>query len=273
MTATIEAIAGLAKYYPRDVFTPNPAQVPFFMAPHRILALFTGNRFGKSICMGVKATDVVRVPKSDVIWVCPELNQFEQIRQQILEPQCLDHGYEWNASKHFYHWPNKSRLLVFSNESGWDDVQGTAPKLVCIDEQCDLMLYRELLARVSKTMIRYIIAATPTKAESWMEHLVYRPWLDHHAALGLTEDQAIAQQLHPDIWCLPRGGIEDNQTIPATERVFFSKQAWGSEKEWKVRNKGGFLRLAGDGVFDASGVEWLRGRISAGENGSLEVAA
>lgn len=266
----IERLAALARYYPRDLYTPHAGQARFHSAPHRIRALFPGNRFGKTTAMGVEACDALRTPKSHVVWVAPEYRQFDQVRGEVLERACWDHGWRWNGQDNLYQWPNGSRLFVFSNDSDWRRIQGINPDLVCIDEQCDLALYRECLARgYGRKKTRYIVAATATQAESWMEHLIYRPWLDYHAERGLTEDEAAVRQLHPEMWVWPRGGIDDNPIFSADDRASFKSQNWGDEKMRQVRTRGGFMRLVGDAVFDEGGLGWLREQVASGRAGSL----
>lgn len=262
MPVTLEDLSALARYYPRDVYTPHAGQLRFHRAKHKYRCLFPGNRFGKSTAMGVEVCDAVRKPRSHVVWIAPEYRQFDQIRGEILERACFDHGWTWNGSDNFYRWPNDSRMFVFSNDSDWRRLQGINPDLVCVDEQCDLALWREAQARgYGRKDTRYIVAATATQAESWMEHMIYRPWLEYHAARGMSEDEAAVKQIHPEYWVWPRGGIDDNPTMTAEKRLSFKAINWGDDKARQVRVGGGFMRLTGDGVFDAGAVEWLRTKI------------
>lgn len=256
---------------PDDFYEPHRGQVAFHSSLHRIRAMFPGNRFGKSRAMGTEAFWTMHggspfrhipTPKRpvQVWWVCPEFQQFHKLRPQ-LEAECFGRGWTWNETDHFYKWENGAQLLVISADKDWTKIQGPNPNLICVDEECPLPLWRELKIRgYGFNDTQYIIAATATKGETWMEAEIYRPWLQLHHDLGMDEDQAIAAQRHPTIWCLPKGGIEDNPSIARDKVEQFRGETWASKKEWRVRNFGGFSSWVGDQVFDPEALEWLSRR-------------
>lgn len=289
LTLTL-AMATMRRERPVDWYEPHEhGQLQCHRSRHRVRAMFPGNRWGKTMCMGAEVAWCVRgehpyqtLPRRDgpaqVIWVCPEFRQFAQLRAQ-LEETCWDAGWRYAESPYMrYTWPDGSMLWIISSESSWTYVQGLNPDLVCIDEQCPRKLYQELRARVGRRLTRYLIAATATQGiETWMHDLVYRPWLEHHASQGLDETRAMAAQSHDTLWVWPSGGVADNVHVPASERDAFLAIPWDGEKEARVRQRGGFASLSGDCVFAVDALDWLRGEADradetrAGRTGGLAV--
>jgi hypothetical protein len=126
------------------------------------------------------------------------------------------------------------------------------PDLIVVDEQCPLGLWRELAARgFGDRDTKYIVGATATDmAGSWMEKELFVPWKSYHMERGIDIEGAVVAQLHPRIWCMPRGGIEANPSMTDAKVEGFKALTWGSDKEKKVRDEGGFETSVGDPVFD-----------------------
>lgn len=257
-----------AWYEPHD-----HGQRQFHMAPHRIRAMFPGNRWGKTTAMGVEVNSYVRhderfTPKpkhpAQVLWFCTQFRQFDLLREQ-LHARCFDKGWTYNGSDNFYEWPGGDRLWIIPGDRDWTYIQGINPDLVCVDEECPVALWRELRARgFGDRATRYIVAATATMgAETWMKGEIYDPWLAEHARVGVDEARAMLVQRHPEIWCWPMGGIEDNPSMGADKVAGFQALTWSSDKEKQVRLRGGFQSWVGDPCFSMEGLDWLRAQRKA----------
>lgn len=248
--------------------TPDPdhpyrLQEAFHRSTHTIRALFPGNGWGKTTAIGAEVDawlqganrwQVTPPPPVEVVWVCPVFAQFLKLLPQ-LEREILTKGYSYNGSSHIFTWPNKSRLHLFSGDGDWKDLQGINPHLFVFDEEPPLALWREaLFRRRGRNKTRFLVGATATTPGSWMEAEIFKPWLDAHDG---DEEQAIRQQRHPDIWCLPRGGLSDNPSASDEDVRHYEKVASSgmSAKEKKVRLRGGFANWLGDCIFDEDAIE------------------
>lgn len=256
-------VAAARVYRPADLYRPHAGQRRFHAAKHKIRCLFPGNRWGKTTALGVEVNALVRTasPAAQILWFCKDLSQFDLLRPQ-LEAHCFDRTWTWNGQDHYYKWENGAVLKVVPGDRDWKYIQGTNPDLILVDEECPYSLWNELQARgFGDRDTRYAVAATATSgAESWMRETLYEPWLRFHAERGLDEDGAIEAQLHPEIWCLPKGGIGDNPSLAPKVQSFRALQWRGADKEWAVRNFGGFQAWASDPIFPAEDLEWLKAR-------------
>lgn len=293
----LRVLVDAAKVYPSLAYRPHDqGQRQFHEAPHRIRALFVGNRFGKSYAGAIESDRWLqrynrwrpiftgREKPAQCLWICPEFGQFDQLRPDF-EAHCFTGGWKWNDNKHTYTWPNGATLRVFSADKDWSTIQGINPDLIAVDEDIPVRLWRELRARsAGRRLTHYIIMATSTKGITWMHDEVYVPWRDHHDREGVTlpREQVVAalpflaryssddvdwslatamiRQTHQLYWCWVIGGIRDNPHISEQGRQVFEATNWGSEKEHRVRNMGGFADFTGDGVFDAAAIRILRQR-------------
>lgn len=240
-------------------------QLQFHKSNHIVRAMFPGNGAGKTTVAGVEANywlqhkhPFLETPagRVTVIWVCLKFQQMDMLREQ-LESECLDAGWVWNGAEHKYTWPNGSRMYVISNDGDWAKIQGVAPDLVIMDEECDPKLWVELqMRRRGRKKTKYVISATATKGKRWMFSDVYKPWFEHHEKLGLTEDQAMVAQSHPTIWVWPKGGIEDNPGADRADYDWYEKGVVIKNKaERAIRLAGGFMDLNAAPVFDLDAVE------------------
>lgn len=279
--ATVERMgrtAARALYY-----LMSPGQESVHRSDHTVRLMVPGNGFGKTRCMGTEAAwwlnhshPFLRVPTWPILslWIPPDYQQFENVARNILENDCLYAGWSWNENKHRFTTRNGDVMYVYSHEKGWDSAQGSEWDIVFCDEQPPLPLWRELRQRRrAKRQTKYMIGATATKGESWMETELYEPWLEHHTALGLDEDGAVEAQSHPRYFVLPKGGIVDNPATTADDHAWYREAKWGSEAEKRVRLSGGFARFNGSPVFDQAAVDAmladLKARRDAGEGSRL----
>lgn len=213
-----------------------------------------------------------KVPKTpvEVVWICPVFSQFAKLLPQ-LEREILTKGYSYNGQLHIFTWPNGSRLHLFSGDGDWKDLQGINPHLMVFDEEPPLALWREAMFRRRVIKTRYILAATATAPGSWMEQEIYQPWLKAHDG---DEMAGIARQAHPDIWCLPCGGISDNPGADAEDVRHYAEVATRNmtDKERRVRLRGGFANWIGDCIFDEKGIDHQEAQASQEyREGGLEV--
>jgi len=245
---------------PWDWYQPHAKQLAFHRAPHRIRALFPGNRFGKTSAAAMEAQWFCtrthphrRNPKhpGDVIWACPSFDQFEillpRLRELVWGPVP-----KYSQSQHTVTFPNGGRIWAWSRERDWTTLKGINPAAIIFDEDALEALWNESKARgYGEEDMSVIITNTPTEAMgTWMETEVYQPWLDHHTAGGLNEDEANARQTHPKVFCLTRGGIADNPSLAHRVEEFRAEKFRGGRAEWEVRNYGGFRYIGTTGVFD-----------------------
>lgn len=260
-------------------------QWQFHRAPHVIRAMALGNGAGKTTAAGVECDwwlqhrhPYLDVPKHriQVIWVTMKYAQLDMLREQ-LEAVCLTGGWRWNDKYHKYVWPNRSEMYVVSNDSDWGTIQGINPDLVAIDEECDARLWRELqMRRRGRKQTKYVIPATPTKGKRWMFTDLFEPWSKHHAAAGLTIEQAMVAQRHPYVWMWPMGGIEDNPIATPDQVDWYERGVtYGSDAERQVRRHGGFADFNTSPVFDRAGLDaiehWQRRLNHFGLDGELVV--
>lgn len=243
-------------------------QLQFHKSRHTVRLLVLGNGAGKTTTVGVEADwwaqgrhpyqlDLPKTPVQ-IIWICQKFLQFEKLRPQ-LERRCFTPGFLWNKTEHTYTWPNGSTITVFSDEGGWEGIQGINPHLIVVDEECDPALWRELtMRRRGDNKTRFIIAATATRGKRWMYHEIFKPWLERHAAAGLTEELAMHRQLHEHYWCWPRGGLLDNPiTTQADVDWYRLTLAKASAQERMVRSGGGFADMNQSPVFDHEALDQI----------------
>ena len=274
---------------PSDFYTPHEGgQRQFHESDHRFRFLFPGNRWGKTVAMGIEADMVLqgsdrfrkkrKVP-AQVLWFAPQLRQFDVLKAQ-LDQKCLTQGYKFDANDNKFTWPNGSQMWVIPHDRDWKNIQGINPDMICGDEQPPRSLWNELQARsFGDRLTRYVIAATATEGISWMDKVFYKPWFDHHIRQGLDVDGAMRAQNHPQYFVWPKGGIKDNPSIEDSEKRRFAEQEWvGGAKEYAVRNGGGFQLWLGDCIFEDESLDWQRQRmnelnreIGMGRNGTFEV--
>jgi hypothetical protein len=241
-------------------------QLQFHCSTHTIRAMFPGNGAGKTSTAAMEADfwaqgnhpyQFTPRPPVQVIWVCLKFQQMELLRQQ-LEETVLTRGWEWTGSpKHCYRWPNGSQMYIISNDGSWESIQGIGPDLVIIDEECDSKLWRELtMRRRGRKQTRYVIAATATRGRRWMYQEIYEPWLKFHRDAGMDIDAASIKQGHPNIWCWPKGGIEDNPGAGKTDETWYKDALLlASPAERQVRLHGGFQDFNSSPVFDLDALE------------------
>lgn len=273
-------LAALKIAKPTAFYRPSSRmQESLHASRHRIRAMFVGNRSGKSIGMAREVQGQADHPKSVIVWVCPQFKQFDALRADF-EKIIFDADAEY-VTDDFYRWPNGSKCFIIPRERDWQFIQGINPDLVCIDEECPVSLYRELRARGAGLRdTRYLIGATATGGDiTWMATDIYEVWARWHAERGMDEEAAMKAQMHPEIWCWPRGGIADNRAMTPEKVAYFQGLSWSNDKERVVRNQGGFVQWIGDAVFDLEVMEWVRTRRKEldtergmGREGTLEVA-
>lgn len=264
--------------HPSDSYAPHDAgQIQFHRSKHIIRALFPGNGFGKTRCIAEEAhawcTHSNRWQTTpawpvDVVWVCPDYQQFGKLQPQ-LEGETIGDDAKFVTTKlgSFYRYADGSRWWVTSADRSWKFFQGINPDLILFDEVPPIKLWREaMMRRRGRKLTRYGVAATATEGISWMEGQIYEPWLDHHRLAGYSMEAAVGVQRHPYIWCQPYGSAADNPANGEDVWDWYNAQTWGSEKEKQVRLFGGFADFTGDGVFDEKALTRIREGIAAWRN-------
>jgi hypothetical protein len=263
-------------------------QLQFHKSLHPARIVASGNGWGGTTamacevdawCRGTNRWQITPKPPVQVIWFCPMYKQFEILREQLVSfafgqvPKFFASG-----PKLGFKWPNGSQVFLGSYDTSWTHFQGIQPHLIAFDEQPPPALWREMRQRrrSRSRLTRFICKATQTEGWSWMGVEIYNAWLEHHKQLGLDEDQAMQQQLHPFFFVWPKGGIHDNPDV--SDEICREKEieAWPSKRERKVRLYGGFENWSGDCVFDEEGMDRMRLRAVAlekkhgpGKSGSL----
>ena len=278
------ALAEMLAHRPSDAYVPgvpkrfpNEAdryQLQFHRSLHTVRCLVLGNGAGKTTVAGIECDwwcqgdhpHQVGIPKGpkQIVWVCMKFQQMKLLREQ-LERKCFTRGWKYNENDHEYKWPNGSTITIFSNDGDWEGIQGLNPDLVVIDEECDPRLWRELtMRRRGDKKTRFVISATATKGKRWMFSDLYKPWLDHHTAQGMTEDQAMRVQNHRDYWVWPKGGLLDNPANSEEDlRWYETALAFASPQEKQARLRGGFIDLSQSPVFDLASIDVIDVRAKA----------
>lgn len=255
---------------PCDSYTPHQeGQIQFHKAPHTIRGLFPGNGFGKTTAVAAECHNWCihsnrwqKTPDHPVqiVWFCQDYQQFGKLRDQI-ERDVIGNTAKWRETTDgkFYEYPDGSRWFVSSADRSWTFFQGTNPDLIAFDEQPPVKLWREaMMRRRGKRKTKYVVSATATQGLSWMADVIWAPWKECYEELGISHDAALTEQPHRDIWVWDEGGIEDNPGADEEDVRWYKSQTWSSEKEKKVRLRGGFEDWTGDSVFDASAIERMR---------------
>lgn len=238
---------------------PSAGQELFLRAPHPVRLMVPGNGFGKTVIMGREANHWAwgnhpyqKTPdpkRTRIFWFCEQYKQFDELRT-LLESKCLTKPYTWNEQKHCYIFGSGARMTIYSYDRPWTDIQGVPCDLMCFDEQPPIRLWREATQRRrADRKTRFVIAATATEGESWMEKDLWTPWVDAHKEKGIGIDKAVEAQVHPDYWVLDRGGIHDNPGADAEDHRWYETRPWSSDEERRVRLYGGFGRFNGRPVF------------------------
>lgn len=249
------------------VLGENAGQLRFHQSDHKMRLMFPGNGFGKSTAMGAEAHwwaththPWLVTPNRPVlmVWFVKLKAQFEFMRVQLRDT-VLGTVPEWKGGA--FHWPDGSKLELASadRESDWLKWQGIPCDLVFFDEAPPRRLWREMVMRSRATRkTKYVVGATATTGDSWMEKGLFRPWLEFHQERGLDEIRAHEAQLHPKLWVWARGGIEDN---PACDQAdiehYLEETAKMHPNERHVRMRGGFRSWTGNAVFEADICEFL----------------
>lgn len=262
---------------PADDYRPHEfGQIQFHSCTHTIRGVFPGNGWGKTTATAAEVDAWCRhtcrwqpTPAWPIVavWFCPQYSQFGILREQ-LETDIIGRNIPWRETQdgNFYQYPDGSRWYVASADRKWKFLQGINPDLVVFDEMPPGPLWREMMMRRRGTRkTRFIVAATATEGMNHIADAVYLPWRNFHKDLGLSEDAAMDEQRHPYIWCWPQGGIHDNPGADQTDIDWYEQTEWTSEKEKKVRLKGGFEDWTGDAVFDGLAIEALRREIDEWE--------
>lgn len=248
---------------PSLLWTPHgDGQEQFLRSPHPARVMVPGNGFGKTVIMAREANHWARgnhpyqqatMPhpsKVLIYWFCEQFKQFDALRE-LLEEECLTKPYSWDGQKHEYTFDTGARMVISSYDRPWTDIQGIPCDLMCFDEEPPLKLWRESRRRRrTKRKTRFVIAATATQGESWMEKEIWQPWADAHKAAGVPLDDAREKQLHRFFWVWDRGGIYSNPGADAEDIAEYDSQTWSSDEEKRVRQHGGFGRFNGRPVFD-----------------------
>jgi len=276
-----QAAERLADLRPRWLKVPHQnGQIQFLQSRHKIRIAIPGNGWGKTTTMAMAADMMLQkddpfnpdmVPKWSTIgiWVCQKYQQMDILRQQ-LEEEVWTRPWEWNQSRHFYGWPNGSKLYIISADSAWEHVMGIPVDFVCFDEHPEKKLWTELqFRRRGKRKTRYMVAATMVLGMTWFVKEIIRPWESFHKDLGLTGDQARTQQKHPDTWVWDKGGIRDNPALDVEDIAHYESIGSASSKELSVRLKGGYADFTGDSVFDHKALDSQLENLDVGTNGSI----
>ncbi len=277
----LHAAERLAELRPRWLKTPHPnGQVQFLQSRHKIRVAIPGNGWGKTTTMAMSADMMLQkddpfnpdmVPRWNTIgiWVCQKFQQMDILKAQ-LEEEVWTRPWTWNQSRHFYEWPNGSKLFIISADSEWEHVMGIPVDFVCFDEHPEKRLWNELqFRRRGKRKTRYMVAATMVLGMTWFVREVIQPWEKFHKEIGLTGDQARVQQKHSDIWVWDKGGIKDNPALDDEDIRHYESIGSASDKELAVRLKGGYADFTGDSVFDTESLDRQMPNLSVGTNGSV----
>lgn len=276
-------IARLADLRPRWLITPHiNGQIQCLQSRHKIRVAIPGNGWGKTTTMAMAADMLIQkddpfnpdlLPPWPVVgvWVCQKFQQMDILKHQ-LEQEVWTRPWTWNQSKHKYIWPNGGEMHIVSADSDWEHIQGIPVDFVMFDEHPDRKLWNELMfRRRGKRKTRYMVAATMTLGMTWFIREVVQQWESWHKQRGKTSQQARIAQEHPDIWVWDAGGIEDNPAMSQDDVNHYKSISFASDKELRVRLKGGYADFSGDQVFDQEAMDKQVENISTPSRGSLRL--
>jgi phage terminase large subunit-like protein len=251
---------------------PYANQRGFHASTHIVRVMVPGNGWGKTTAMGAEANwwglhehPYQETPRWPVLmlWFAKLSDQFELVKERMRE-QIIGESAQWRVSDGEFRWPDGSRLVLglADDPQAWQKWQGVPVDCVFFDEQPPVGLWREMaMRRRAQRKTRFVFGATATGGASWMEDEFWKPWAEHHRAKGLTVEEGLWEQSHPDYWVWDRGGIADNPAADEGDVQWYSRRVWSSEAERKVRLHGGFGRFSGNPVFDHAGIDqqlgWL----------------
>jgi len=239
-----------------------------------------GNGWGKTTTMAMASDMILQkddpfnpdlVPRWPAIgiWVCQKYQQMDILRQQ-LEEDVWTRPWVWNQSRHFYQWPNGSKMYIISSDADWEHIMGIPVDFVAFDEHPEKKLWTELqFRRRGRRKTRYMVAATMVLGMTWFVREIVQQWEKHHKDQGLSGDQARNQQKHPRIWLWDRGGIKDNPSMSTDDIKHYESIGSASGKELTIRLKGGYADITGDAVFDGPSLDRQLSNVSEGTNGSI----
>ncbi len=253
-------------------------QLQALCSHHTYRILIPGNGWGKTTCMGLDVDYLMQrddpykpdlMPQgrpATAVWFCMKYQQFEIMKNDLEE--CFTAGWHWSEQKHYYEWPNGSRLFVLSSDSDWTTIQGVQIDAVYFDEHPDRKFWNEMLyRRRGKKKTRYMVAATMTLGITWFVKGIVQPWEKYNRDLGRTNAQALAAQDHPTTFIWNVGGIKDNPSMTKEDEEHYASIQTVSEKEKAVRQSGGYADFTGEAVFDARALSTMEAQ--PGEEGAL----
>ncbi|MCC6295414.1 MAG: hypothetical protein IT469_01765 [Pseudomonadales bacterium] len=277
IAAALEVVEEARRNRPSLWYAPHPqGQVQMHQSKHVVRAMFPGNGWGKTRAMGTELAWWVDhahphqpTPEWPIIaiWFCQEFKQFDILKTQ-LETECFTAGWTWcgSGTSKFYVWPNGDKVFIASADRSWTYLQGINPDLICFDEQPPLSLWREMLQRRRGTRkTRYLLAATATQGETWMEKEIHAPWVMANTADGENLEQARQRQRHEYFWVWDEGGIRDNPGADDEDVRWYETRTWSCEAERRVRLRGGFQSFNGSPVFDPDALAELEARALAAD--------
>lgn len=249
------------------------------LAFHRSQAIYRllnpGNGWGKSYSMfqeanawGRHTNEWAPTPTWPVImvWFAPSFDQFEIIRT---EAEVEIFGPDVKFSDWTYTWPDGSQLFVasFANPKSWKNRMGIPADIIFFDEPPPLNFWEEMtMRRRGRRQTRYVIGATMVEPEHWTEQRLFRPWMEHFKAQGVTtEEDALFAQLspkyrpHPTTFIWHRGGVEDNPGQKPGDVTHYDDATKDMHPELRrVRRGGGWGNWRGSCIFSAPGIKQLR---------------
>lgn len=249
---------------------------------HKYRVAIPGNGFGKTTCMGYDADMLMQlddpfkpevIPRNrptSAVWFCQKYQQFEIMRTD-LETNVFTRGWQWKEQKHFYQWPNGSRLYILSSDSSWIAIQGIQPDACYFDEHPDRKFWNEMMyRRRGQKKTRYMVAATMTLGLTWFVRDIVQPWERYNRELGRTGAEAREIQDHPETFLWDVGGIHNNPGMDAEDVQHYESIITVSAKEKLVRTKGGYADFTGDSVFDEVSIAGMKAEdVQEGESGRL----
>lgn len=248
-------------------------QLQFHLARHKIRVMAPSNGWGGTRALGCEVDAWMRhtnrwqrTPDGPLtmLWYCRKYEQFEVLRQDLLEPHCFGTFARLGTSKFGspqYQWPDGGVLHIGSYEGAATQFEGIEPDAIIFDEPPPKALWDTSMVRL-RTSKPYSgkawCKATQIEGWSWMADDLYIPWLRHHEEQGLDEEAAMSAQLMEFLWLWPRGSVWDNPYLTEDYRRFLLQQRFSGPKERKVRTEGGFESFNGDAVFDPDAMERIR---------------
>lgn len=240
-------------------YAPHDGQVAFHSDEHRIRAMFTGNRFGKSYsaahevdywCTGY--SPYRRLPYTPPVRIRCLADGFDNVQKilipifrKTIDPRNLrggtwETGYSAGAHEIYYANGSTIQFMSYSQKDqgrGAQKFEGDALELFWPDEHCPKEIVDSCRSRVGSRPVHEVYTLTPILGKTWEYDDIYMPW---------ERGDEVAQ----DIMCFLGDGTDNPHVSQEGLQAMYSRIS--DPKMRDVRQHGAWINVGGAvyGVFN-----------------------